>query len=70
MKRIQVIISDEFHRLLKSEAAKMGLDISDVVRGMAREWLMNPTALENEADEDFVRQYLQQKQSGQASAWP
>ncbi len=58
MKKIQVSTSDEFHRLLKSEAAKIGLDISDVVRRMTYKWLMHPEPLDDEAyDENFVLGY-------------
>jgi hypothetical protein len=58
MKKIQVATSDEFHRLLKSEAAKIGLDISEVVRRMTYKWLMNPEPLDDEAyDKNFVLGY-------------
>jgi hypothetical protein len=68
MKRIQVIIGDEFHRLLKTEASRMGLDISDIVRQMTCQWLLNPEPLNNEHNENFVLGHYGKKQNGQATA--
>lgn len=39
MKNIIVRVSEELHRSVKAEAAFKDITISDVVRGLLREWL-------------------------------
>jgi len=39
MKRLQAVVSDEFHRVVKVEATKEGQTIREVVVALLRAWL-------------------------------
>ena len=64
-KKIQINVNNEFHTLLKVEAARRELEITEIVKAMLCQWLLNPFKPDDESySENFVLNYYENK-SGQ-----